>query len=409
MKPATSADVVIVGGGPSGLSAAIALRSRGVERVIVLERESEAGGVPRHTDHLGYGVRDLHRLMRGPRYAARLRTLADHAGVLIRTQTTAVGWLGAQTLQVATPSGLSTVTAGAVVLATGVRERPRAARLIPGDRGAGVYTTGSLQQLTAQHGQRPGTRAVIVGAEHVSFSAVLTLRHAGCQIAAMVTPLHRHQTYRPLAVLTAGRYRVPILTGCDIAEIHGRHHVQAVTLTNGQRVECDTVVFTGDWIPDHELARHGGVAIDPCHLGPQIDGSFRTDRAGVFAVGNLVHPAETADVCALDGAAVAPSVVDWLALGDWPTPPLRLTPEPPISWVSPSRLHANGTTPRDRITLRVASPVENRFIHVSQGANTLWRGKPRGSLVPNRSISIPSSWIASADPHGVHIVVSTQR
>ena len=157
------------------------------------------------------------------------------------------------------------------------------------------------------------------------------------------------------------------------------------------------------------MARHGGVAIDPCHLGPQIDGSFRTDRAGVFAVGNLVHPAETGDVCALDGARVAPSVVDWLAIGDWPTPPLRLTPEPPISWVSPSRLHTNGSTPHGRIKLRVSSRVDDRFIRVVQGSNTLWRGKAHGYLIPNRSISIPSSWLASADPSGADIVVSAQH
>ena len=409
MKMASSADVVVVGGGPAGLSAAIALRSRGVESVVVLEREAEAGGIPRHTDHLGYGMRDLHRVMSGPRYAERLRLLADRAGVVVRTHATAVEWLGPQTVQVAEPTGLSAIAAGAVVLATGVRERPRAARLIPGDRGSGIFTTGSLQQLTAQHGQRPGTRAVIVGAEHVSFSAVLTLRHAGCDVLAMTTPLPRHQTFRLLSALTAGRHRVPILTNCEVAAIHGRQHVQAVTLTNGRRMECDTVVFTGDWIPDHELARRGGVTTDLNHRGPETDGSFRTNRAGVFAIGNLVHPAETADVCALDGAGVAKSVVDWLAIGDWPQPPLRLTAEPPIAWVSPSHLHVPATTMRDRINLRVASVEHGRHIDVTQGSRRLWHGKAHGRLIPNRSISIPSTWLASADPNGPNIVVSVRR
>ncbi|MEI7619909.1 MAG: FAD-dependent oxidoreductase, partial [Actinomycetota bacterium] len=185
----SSVDVAIIGGGPAGLSAALALHQLGITNVVLLERESQAGGVPRHSEHLGYGMRDLHRVTTGPRYAAELRKRVEAAGITVRTATTAVDWLDETTLQIADATGLSTVAARCVVLATGVRERPRAARLVAGDRGAGIFTTGSLQQLTANHHQRPGTRAVIVGAEHVSFSAVLTLRHAGCDVVAMVTPL----------------------------------------------------------------------------------------------------------------------------------------------------------------------------------------------------------------------------
>src|SRR6185295_4820904 len=129
----------------------------------------EAGGVPRHTDHTGFGLRDLHRCLRGPRYAARYRTRAAAAGVEIRTQTTATAWAGPQTLAITAPSGIGELAADAIVLATGCRERPRAARLVAGDRPRGVLTTGLLQQLVYLHRQPVGRRAVIVGAEHVSF------------------------------------------------------------------------------------------------------------------------------------------------------------------------------------------------------------------------------------------------
>jgi thioredoxin reductase len=333
--------------------------------------------------------------------------MAERAGVDLRTSTTAVDWSGPTRLRVADESGLSHVEAGAVVLANGVRERPRHARLVPGDRGAGVFTTGSLQQLTARPGQKPGRRAVVVGAEHVSFSAVLTLEHAGCDVVAMVTPFAHHQTYRVLRLAAATRHRVPVITGTDVAEIHGHDRVEAVTLTNGKRLECDTVVFTGGWIPDHELARHGGMEIDPSHRGPVVDGAMRTSRRGVFAIGNVIHPAETADVCALDGRHVAAHVVDWLTLGEWPEVAVRVVPSGQIKWIAPSVLRPGVSPARDRFHLRVGQFTEARTIVVSQGDHTLWHGNVVGGrLVPNRAISISAEWVLDVDPDGPDVSIA---
>ena len=150
---------------------------------------------------------------------------------------------------------------------------------------------------------------MIVGAEHVSFSAILTLAHVDCRTVAMVTPLPRHQSYGVLKLATATVRRVPVLTGVDVAEIVGRRRVEQVVLTNGRRIDCDTVVFTGDWIPDNELARRSGLEMEPTLKGPVVDDGFRTSRDDVFAIGNLVHEVAAADRCALDGKAVAAEVV----------------------------------------------------------------------------------------------------
>lgn len=305
-----STDVAIVGGGPAGLSAAIELRRRGAGRVVVYEREQEPGGAPRHTAHLGFGMLDLHRLTTGPRYAAALTRRAETAGVEIEVGRS-VRSLAGGVVATTGATGPSSITAGAIVLATGVRERPRSARLVPGDRPAGIYTTGALQQFTAIHHQRVGTRAVVVGAEDVSCSAVLTLRHAGCAVAAMVTPLPRPDANPWLRLITVGRLRVPVFTGIDIAEIIGHGRVEAVVLTDGRRIECDTVVFTGDWVPEYELPRLAGLAMEP-NRAPVVDGGFRTSQPGVFAIGNLVHPARASGICALDGRRAAAAVVEHL-------------------------------------------------------------------------------------------------
>src|SRR6185369_3997850 len=212
-------------------------RERGVRDVIVLERDAVAGGVPRHCDHTGFGLRDLHRVLRGPAYAARWVERATRAGVDFRTSTTALdGTTTIDTTTIATtsPRGLETIAADAVLLATGCRERPRHARLVPGTRPAGVFTTGAVQQLVHLQRARVGRRAVVVGAEHVSFSAVLTLREAGCETVAMVTEHPAHQTYAALAWLAASWRGVPVLADTRVVEIRGRARVDGVLLDDGR-------------------------------------------------------------------------------------------------------------------------------------------------------------------------------
>ena len=313
-------DVLIIGGGPAGLTAAAGLAPKVAGSVVVLDREREAGGIPRHSDHLGYGIRDLKTVMNGPAYARRLVSKALAAGADIRTAEMVTNWCGPASVEVTAPAGRYRITAKAVILATGARERPRPARLVPGDRPAGVLTTGQLQNLVHLHHADVGRAAVIVGAELVSWSAVLTLREAGARTVLMTTTHPSPESYG--AFNLAGRWglRVPVATRTKVTRIIGKGRVRAIEvedLATGRRREigCDTVIFTGDWIPDHELARAGGLQIDRGTRGPLVDTAQRTSAAGVFAIGNLVHPVDTADIAALDGAAVADPVLDYLGYG----------------------------------------------------------------------------------------------
>lgn len=315
-----SFDVLVVGAGPAGLSAAIELRNRGIRKVLLVEREPQAGGMPRFCQHTGFGRADLWRMMPGPRYAKQYREQADKAGVEIRTCTTITGWRNSAVMECTSPAGLGEIEAGAILLATGVRERPRSARLIPGTRPQGIFTTGSLQRFVYQEGLPVGKRAVIVGAELVSLSALMTLMHAGVKCVIMTTEQRRHQIEFPYIVmkwtLADIISRTPIATNTRISNIFGRKRVEGIELVdaNGQTryVECDTVVFTGNWIPEHELARLGGLEIDPVTLGPRVDSGFRSSVPGVFAAGNLLRGAEAADHCALEGKRAAKSILDSL-------------------------------------------------------------------------------------------------
>ncbi len=313
---ATTYDVLIIGAGPAGLSAAIELKKQGIKNILVVDREPEAGGMPRFCHHTGFGREDLWRMWSGPRYAKYYRELAEKWNVEIQTSTTILGWNGSSSLSFTSPSGVGEIEAQAILLATGVRERPRSARLIPGTRPQGIYTTGSLQRFVYQEKIPVGKRAIIIGAELVSLSALMTLLHANVKCAMMVTEEPRHQIEFPYVAMKWAIAdiitRTPIITNTKVTNIFGRKRVEGIELThqNGQTklVECDAVIFTGNWIPEHELARLGGLQINPVTRGPVIDEIFHSSVKGVFAAGNLLRGVETADRCALEGKRAARSI-----------------------------------------------------------------------------------------------------
>jgi thioredoxin reductase len=387
--------IIVVGGGPAGLACALELRRRGLE-VTVLERERRAGGIPRHCEHQGFGLRDLHRLQSGPAYAKRYLELARAAGAEVLEESMVTGWTADGALEVTSPAGRETQRADAIVLATGCRERPRPARQVPGSRPEGVLTTGLLQQLV-QRGLPVGRHALVVGAEHVSHSAVLTLRRGGAEVIGMTTELERHQS---LAIARLA-VRVPLFTRTQVTAIHGSPRVEEVELTDlsggaTSRVACDTVVFTGDWIPDYELAVTLGLELDPGTRGPRIDTGLRTTRPGLFAAGNLLHGAEPADVAALSGRHAAAAVLSWLADRTWPE---RVTIEcrEPLRWVAPNAVSERLDLPsRGRFLLRSSAFQRWPLIEIGQGQRLLWRDRvPR--LVPGRSTSLPADWLPAVD------------
>lgn len=319
-------DVLIVGAGPAGLSTAIELKKQGIKNILVVEREPEAGGMPRMCHHTGFGRADLWRIYSGPRYARYYRELAEKYNVEICTSTTIMDWKKTPPqkeglrLSFTSPNGLGEIEAQAVLLATGVRERPRAARLIPGTRPQGIFTTGSLQRFVYQEHLPVGKRAVIIGAELVSLSALMTLMHANVKCLMLTTEESAHQIKFPYVVMKWAvadmLTRTPIITNMCITNIFGQKRVEAIELThaNGQTkiVECDTVIFTGNWIPENEMARLGGLEINPATRGPKINAGFHSSVKGVFAAGNLLRGVETADHCALEGVKAGGSIARYL-------------------------------------------------------------------------------------------------
>lgn len=346
-------DVAIIGGGTAGLSAAAELKRLGIDHVVVLEREDEAGGVPRHCDHFPFGLSEYKRLMKGPAYARKNQALALQLGVDIRcgTSVTALcpsdmlngGALNGAVLEVATRNRRYRLKAKRVIICTGVRESSRAQRFLGGDRPNGVITTGALQALVYLKAIKPFERPLILGSELVSFSAIMTCRHLGIQPAAMVEENDRilaRQICQPFLLLN----RIPLHTGVRNPRIIGKHHVEALEFTdaggNTRQVETDGIIISGRFRPESALLRDSHLKVDGRTGGPVVDQYYRCSDPAYFCAGNLIRPAETSAFCWREGVATARRVVADLAFGGARTDKTisLISKDPNIGFIIPQKI-----------------------------------------------------------------------
>jgi hypothetical protein len=227
----------------------------------------------------------------------------------------------------------------------------------------------------------------------------------------MTTEHERGETWSAFRGGARLALRVPVATRTQVVRVLGKDVVEGVEIRNLRTgrtrvVACDVVVFTGDWIPDHELVRLGGLDLDPATRGPRVDADLRTSRAGVFAAGNVVHPVDTADVAALDGRHVAAHVRRWLDTGATVEPGARIVADPPFRWVAPSLLSAGAGAPSRRRLLLWADDVRTvpRVVARQDGREVGRRSLP-WSVAPGRVFRVPWSLLEKADPRGGDIRV----
>jgi thioredoxin reductase len=411
-------DVIVVGAGPAGLAAAVELRKLGAVRVLVVEREEAPGGAPRHCPHPGFGLGDMGRLLTGPAYARRCARAAVAAGVEIRTATLVTGWEppvaeGVHQVTLTSAAGAQTLTAAAVLLATGCRERPRAARLIPGGRPPGIMTTGELQRRVAA-GERVTGRVLVVGAGNAAFSALATLARTGAQVVALVTAHPRHTTFPALAWLAARRWHVPVWTATTVSRIDGDATLTGVELAGvdtgeSRFVHCDAVVFTGDLVPEYELARLAGLDMDPGTGGPAVDTALATSAPMVFAAGDLVHTGSSAGGAAYSGWHAARQAVSALGGNGQHGRRLPVTVAAPLTWISPNVIRPGGPQPpREAFLVHGGTFGRPARLEVLQGGMRLARTRPLRAI-PGRPVRLPAGWVdrASADGGPVTVRLTT--
>ena len=309
-----NADLVIIGGGPAGLAAAIEARRRGVENLLILERDSELGGILNQCIHNGFGLHTFKEELTGPEYAARFIQQANDLGIPYKLDTMVLDLAADKTVTAMNRTdGLFQLHPKAVVLAMGCRERPRGALNIPGYRPAGIFTAGTAQRLVNMEGYLPGRKVVILGSGDIGLIMArrMTLEGAEVQVVAELMPYSGGLKRNIVQCLDD--YGIPLKLSHTVVDIQGKERVEGVTLArveNGRPVpgteehyDCDTLLLSCGLLPENELSRAAGVQLSPVTGGPSVNESLETSIPGVFAAGNVLHVHDLVDYVSEEAGA----------------------------------------------------------------------------------------------------------
>jgi thioredoxin reductase len=392
MKPIEieNVDVAIIGGGPSGLSAAVELRRRGVRKVVVIEREREAGGIPRHCAHPPFGFWEYGRILNGPDYAQRNVKEALKAGVDIRVLHSVTRLGAGGLLEIVSPDKPVAIQASRVLIATGAREAPRSARLVGGDRPLGVINTGAFQSYLYLEHLKPFDRPLIVGTELVSLSSILSARRAGIRPVAMIETNKRATARWPLSLFPK-LCGIPMHFGAELLEVHGVGRVEgaSVRLEDGsiKEFDCDGVLLTGRFTPESSLVRLSDLKLDPKSGGPVIDQYGRCSDPAYFAAGNLLRPIETAGWSFREGGKIGSLIAQDLK-GELPSdaPSLEIACGEGLKFCVPQQLVLSSVEGMKYLQLRVSQATDGVLVVRADGRK-VWSHK--SSSLPERRILIP--------------------
>ena len=307
-------DLVIIGGGPAGLAAAIEARRHGVEDLLILERDSELGGILNQCIHNGFGLHTFREELTGPEYAARYIAQARELGIPYKLDTMVLDLAADKTVTAMNRTdGLFQLHPKAVVLAMGCRERPRGALNIPGCRPAGIFTAGTAQRLVNMEGYLPGRKVVILGSGDIGLIMARRMTLEGAQVQVVAELMPYSGGLKRNIVQCLDDYGIPLKLSHTVVDIQGKERVEGVTLArveNGRPVpgteehyDCDTLLLSCGLLPENELSRAAGVQLSPVTGGPAVNESLETSIPGVFAAGNVLHVHDLVDYVSEEAGA----------------------------------------------------------------------------------------------------------
>ena len=320
-------EIVIIGGGPAGLAAAIAAYDAGCRSILILERDNQLGGILNQCIHNGFGLHTFGEELTGPEYAARFARQVLDRGIAYKLNTMVLS-IGEdkKITAVNRTDGLIEIEATAVILAMGCRERSRGALNIPGFRPAGIYSAGTAQRLVNIEGFLPGRRVVILGSGDIGLIMARRMTLEGAKVLVVAELMPYSGGLKRNIVQCLNDFGIPLKLSHTVIDIQGRERVTGVTIAEvgpdrkpipGTEIhyDCDTLLLSCGLLPENELSRGMGVTISPVTNGPVVDESLQTSIPGVFAAGNVLHVHDLVDFVSEEAAAAGRAAVRYLANG----------------------------------------------------------------------------------------------
>ena len=366
-------DIVVIGAGPAGMAAALAALRTGVERVLMVDRDLETGGILNQCIHNGFGLHHFGEELTGPEYAQRFLTdLLEH-NIDIATDSYVLDISAERLVTLLSPEfGVRQVAAGAVVLAMGARERTRGAIRIPGSRPAGVMTAGLAQKFVNQLGLLPGKRAVILGSGDIGLIMARRMRLEGLEVPGVFEIMPHANGLTRNIVQCLNDFDIALHLSTTVVEIHGRDRVEKVTvapvdsqlrpdLSRSRTIACDTLLASIGLIPENELSLKLGLRIDPTTSGPVVSSTMETSRDGVFAAGNVVHIHDLVDFVSQEALLAGENAARFVMGRRPPADNIKLNAGVNVASVVP---HTISSDREHTVYLRVRQPLEKSWLRL---------------------------------------------
>lgn len=378
-------DAVIIGGGPAGLAAAVALHKLGVRDIVILERESQLGGILRQCIHDGFGLQRFGCSLSGPEYASIFIEEVRRLGIEYHTDATVVSLSAAREIEAVTPEGILCYHARAVVLTMGCRERSRGSVMIPGERPSGVFTAGSAQAYMNIYNRMPGHEAVILGSGDIGLIMARRLTLEGAHVNAVFEIQDHPNGLERNIVQCLEDYGIPLYLRHTVTDIHGNSRLEGVTVSKVDEhsrpiagtekfYPCDTLILSVGLRPDTELLLDAGIEFDPRTHGASVDEHLMTSAAGIFSSGNVLHVHDLVDYVSLESEQLASSVSRYLSKGFSSDRALKVRCGRGIGSTVPQKVSSgDGFT----LSLRFDAVMENVVVKVSQDGRDILKKRMR--------------------------------
>ena len=322
---AEKVSLAIIGGGPAGMAAAVGAYEAGVRDTVILERDTELGGILNQCIHNGFGLHTFKEELTGPEYAGRYIERVKELGIRYETGTMVLSISEDKKITaVSRARGLHVIEADAVILAMGCRERPRGALNIPGTRPQGIYTAGAAQKLVNCDGFVPGKKVVILGSGDIGLIMARRMTLEGAEVKLVAELMPYSGGLKRNIVQCLDDYGIPLLLSHTVVDIKGKRRLEGVTVAevdgNGvpvpgteEYVECDTLLLSCGLIPENELSLTAGVKLNPVTNGPFVDDRLETNVTGVFACGNVLHVHDLVDFVSEEAERAGASAARYLS------------------------------------------------------------------------------------------------